>query len=86
VAVQVQCHLDAQVASRRHSDNPAIAISLAGALPVRGVTSAEGVTGPYDVVALAEARNLDEFGRRVMSRIQALEGVIRTLPCAVVAL
>jgi DNA-binding Lrp family transcriptional regulator len=55
-------------------------------LRVRGVTSAEGVTGPYDVVALAEARNLDEFGRRVMSRIQALEGVIRTLPCAVVAL
>jgi DNA-binding Lrp family transcriptional regulator len=55
-------------------------------LQVRGVTSAEGVTGPYDVVALAEARNLDELGRRVMSSIQALEGVIRTLPCAVVRL
>lgn len=55
-----------------------------GSSPVRGVTSAEGVTGPYDVVALAEARNLNELGRRVMSSIQALEGAIRTLPCAVV--
>jgi DNA-binding Lrp family transcriptional regulator len=55
-------------------------------LQIREVTSAEGVTGPYDVVALAEARNLDELGRRVMSSIQALEGVIRTLPWTVVRL
>jgi DNA-binding Lrp family transcriptional regulator len=55
-------------------------------LRVKGVTSAEGMTGPYDVVALAEARNLDEFGRRVMSSIQALEGVMRTLPWSVVGL
>jgi len=29
---------------------------------VKGVTSAEAVTGPYDVIARAEARNLDELG------------------------
>jgi DNA-binding Lrp family transcriptional regulator len=53
---------------------------------VKGVSGAEGVTGPYDVVALAEARNLDEFSRGVIGSIQAIGGVIRTLPCTVVRL
>lgn len=53
---------------------------------VRGVISVEGVTGPYDVVALAEARNLDEFSWRVIGSIEAIEGIIRTLPCTVVRL
>jgi DNA-binding Lrp family transcriptional regulator len=55
-------------------------------MEVKGVVSAEGVTGPYDVVALAEARSLDELSRRVIGNIQAIEGVIRTLPCTVVRL
>jgi DNA-binding Lrp family transcriptional regulator len=53
---------------------------------VKGVTAAEGVTGPYDVVALAEARSLDELIRRVIGSIQGMESVIRTLPCTVVRL
>ena len=53
---------------------------------VREVISADGVTGPYDVVALAEASTLDELSRGVIGRIQAIEGVIRTLPCTVVRL
>jgi DNA-binding Lrp family transcriptional regulator len=55
-------------------------------LQVKGVTAAEGVTGPYDVVALAEARSLDELIRQVIGGIQGIEGVIRTLPCTVVRL
>lgn len=55
-------------------------------LQVKGVISAEGVTGPYDVVALAESRNLDELNRRVIGSIQSIEGVLRTLPCTVVRL
>jgi DNA-binding Lrp family transcriptional regulator len=55
-------------------------------LQVKGVTAAEGVTGPYDVVALAEARNFDELSRRVIGSIQEIEGVLRTLPCTVVRL
>lgn len=57
---------------------------LEALMQVKGVISAEGVTGPYDVVALAEARSLDELSRRVISSVQAIEGVIRTLPCTVV--
>ena len=39
---------------------------------IKGVTSAEAVTGPYDVIALVEARNLDELGRLVVGKVQAI--------------
>jgi DNA-binding Lrp family transcriptional regulator len=53
---------------------------------VKGVAAAEAVTGPYDVIAGAEARTLDELGRLVVGRIQAIAGVTRTLTCPVVRL
>ena len=49
-----------------------------------GVTQAEDVTGPYDVIVRAEARNVDELGRLVVSKMQNLEGISRTLTCPVV--
>jgi DNA-binding Lrp family transcriptional regulator len=42
--------------------------------------------GPYDVVARAQARDIDELARLVASHIQALHGVRRTLSCPVVHL
>lgn len=53
---------------------------------VAGVTSAEDVTGPYDVIVRAEAESVDELGKMVVSRIQAVEGITRTLTCPVVHL
>jgi DNA-binding Lrp family transcriptional regulator len=50
---------------------------------VKGVVSAEAVTGPYDVIARAEANSLDELGGLVIQRIQSVEGVTRTLTCPV---
>jgi hypothetical protein len=35
---------------------------------IKGVQQAEDVTGPYDVIARAEARNLDELGKLVVAR------------------
>jgi DNA-binding Lrp family transcriptional regulator len=58
-----------------------VAAEVAG---IKGVTDAEGVTGPYDVIARAEATNLDELGKLVVGRIQAVAGVTRTLTCPVV--
>jgi DNA-binding Lrp family transcriptional regulator len=55
-------------------------------MEVKGVISAEGVTGPYDVVAVAEAGSLDELSRRLIRSVQAIDGVIRTLPCTAVRL
>jgi DNA-binding Lrp family transcriptional regulator len=51
---------------------------------VPGVTSAAGVTGPYDGVVRAEARDADELGMLVAKRIRPIEGVARTLTCPVV--
>jgi DNA-binding Lrp family transcriptional regulator len=53
---------------------------------IKGVTQAEDVTGPYDVIVRAEARSVDELGKLVVARIQAVEGITRTLTCPVVHL
>jgi DNA-binding Lrp family transcriptional regulator len=53
---------------------------------ITGVQQAEDVTGPYDVIVRAEARNLDELGRLVVARVQAVDGITRTLTCPVVRL
>jgi hypothetical protein len=34
-----------------------------------GVTEADDVTGPYDVVAKAEAETMDDLGRMVLSKV-----------------
>lgn len=53
---------------------------------IKGVTLAEDVTGPYDVIVRAEARNVDELGKMVVARVQGVEGITRTLTCPVVHL
>ncbi|GGV02530.1 Lrp/AsnC ligand binding domain-containing protein [Actinomadura sp. LOL_016] len=49
-----------------------------------GVTRAEDVTGPYDVIVRAEAHDVDELGKLVVARIQTVEGITRTLTCPIV--
>ena len=58
-----------------------VAREIAG---VSGVTLAEDVTGPYDVIVRAEAGNVDELGQLVVARVQAIAGITRTLTCPVV--
>jgi DNA-binding Lrp family transcriptional regulator len=53
---------------------------------IEGVQLAEDVTGPYDVIVRAEARDIDELGRLVVARVQAVAGITRTLTCPVVHL
>jgi DNA-binding Lrp family transcriptional regulator len=53
---------------------------------IKGVTIAEDVTGPYDVIVRAEARNMDDLGKLVVSRVQSVAGITRTLTCPVVHL
>jgi DNA-binding Lrp family transcriptional regulator len=54
-----------------------------GAWWVAGVQLAEDITGPYDVIATIQAPSLDQLGRLVVSRIQVVDGVTRTLTCMV---
>jgi DNA-binding Lrp family transcriptional regulator len=51
---------------------------------IDGVGSAVAVTGPYDLIAIVEAASIDDLGRMVVSRIQGVKGITRTLTCPVV--
>ena len=51
-----------------------------------GVVRVDAVTGPYDVVVLTEARNVDELGKMIVSNVQLVPGITRTLTCSVVHL
>jgi DNA-binding Lrp family transcriptional regulator len=53
---------------------------------ISGVVAADDVTGPYDVIVRAEAESVDELGRMIVSRLQMIEGITRTLTCPVVNL
>ena len=49
-------------------------------IDITDVQEAQAVTGPYDVIARAEARNLDELGKLVVARLKAVDGITRTSP------
>ena len=53
---------------------------------IKGVQQAEDVTGPYDVIVRAEAKNVDELGKMVVAKVQGVDGITRTLTCPVVHL
>jgi DNA-binding Lrp family transcriptional regulator len=53
---------------------------------IPGVDSADDVTGPYDVIVKASAGDVDQLGKLVVAKIQAISGITRTLTCPVVNL
>lgn len=53
---------------------------------IDGVVQADDVSGPYDVIVRASAPDMDTLGKLVVSRIQAVEGISRTLTCPIVQL
>ena len=53
---------------------------------INGVVRVDAVTGPYDVVVLAEGHSVDELGRMIVSKIQYVPGITRTVTCSVVNL
>ena len=62
------------------------AIVAAALRDLPGVTETATVAGPCDVIARAQARDIDELGKLVASQVRALDGVTRTLSCPVVHL
>ena len=61
------------------------AAEVAGAIAgISGVTQADDVTGPYDVIVRAEADNVDDLGKLVVAQIQSVAGITRTLTCPIV--
>ena len=41
------------------------------------------VTGPYDIIAVVTAKDLNVIGELIPSRIHAISGIARTLTCFV---
>jgi DNA-binding Lrp family transcriptional regulator len=53
---------------------------------IQGVTRVDAVTGPYDVIAMVEANTVDELGKLVLSQIQLIPNITRTLTCPIIHL
>jgi DNA-binding Lrp family transcriptional regulator len=50
---------------------------------IEGVMQVDPVTGPYDIVARAEAADLDLLAKATVLPMQDLDGITRTLTCPV---
>ncbi|PKB73028.1 MAG: hypothetical protein BZY75_03975 [SAR202 cluster bacterium Io17-Chloro-G7] len=46
-----------------------------------GVTSADMITGSYDVIALVEAADMGAMVEIVTGQVQGINGVLRTITC-----
>ena len=55
-----------------------VAAALKG---IEGVTTANQVTGPYDVIAVIDRDNLEEIGSVIAEKIQSIPGISRTVSC-----
>lgn len=63
------------------------AAAVAGAISeIEGVVAVDVVTGPYDVIAKTSADTMDELGKMVVSQVQKVPGINRTLTSPVVNL
>ena len=48
---------------------------------MRGIDTVDPVTGPYDIIAVVSAPDLNAVGNLVTSAIHTLDGVERTVTC-----
>jgi DNA-binding Lrp family transcriptional regulator len=46
---------------------------------IKGVESASSVTGPYDIIVLVRGQDVNVLGEFIVSRIQNVPGVLRTM-------
>jgi DNA-binding Lrp family transcriptional regulator len=51
---------------------------------LKNVADVEAVSGPYDIVASVTGSDFNELGRLVIERIQAIDGIEKTLTCNVI--
>jgi len=51
---------------------------------LEAVWSVDPVTGPYDIIAVIEAKSLNEIGGLVTGKIHPVPGISRTVTCLVI--
>ena len=49
-----------------------------------GVKTVDPVTGPYDIIAVVSAPDLNAVGDLVTSQIHTISGIVRTVTCLAV--
>ncbi len=51
---------------------------------IEDLKSVDTVTGPYDIIAVLEAEDLNKIGDLITGKIHAIEGITRTVTCLAV--
>jgi DNA-binding Lrp family transcriptional regulator len=51
---------------------------------IKGVSSVDTVTGPYDIITVVEAASLNDIGEIVTGKIHPINGISRTVTCLVI--
>ncbi len=51
---------------------------------VGNIQNLDGITGPYDIVAVVQGSDFNEIARVVIDEIQPIDGVSATITCNVV--
>ncbi len=49
-----------------------------------GVDTVDTVTGPYDIIAVVSANDLNAVGQIVTREVHTVSGIVRTVTCMVV--
>jgi DNA-binding Lrp family transcriptional regulator len=57
---------------------------VVGLSKLKGITSVNSVTGPYDIIAILEAESLNDIGDLVTGKIHPIPGIARTVTCLAV--
>lgn len=48
---------------------------------LNGMTTVDAVTGPFDIVAVAEAATLNEIGDLISVGMHRIPGIVKTITC-----
>ena len=48
---------------------------------IDGIKTVDAVTGPYDIIAVVEAEDLNAVGNLVTVKVHPIDGVNRTVTC-----
>jgi len=51
---------------------------------VSGIAAADVVTGPYDVIAVAQGPDANSIGRLVLNEVRGIPGISKTMTCLAV--
>ena len=74
--------VEAYVLIQTELGKPAHVAAELGGIP--GIGAAAVVMGPYDVIVRVDASDVDSIGKLVVTEVQGVEGVTRTLTCPIV--